>query len=159
MADIRILARKAVKEWLEGVRYPVTWTVCSWSTSIGSQIRHVLHERAAAFYARQYFDEHGRLPEGTHHVTLRVGPSSGRNKGDIRHPYGSPLIDSERTFAAEITYPPILLAELKLAQHRRQHAHSRQPGRATPHPPFRRRVLVALAHSRPQARPSSSVLP
>jgi hypothetical protein len=106
MSAIRILSCKDVRQWLEGVRYPVDWVVCSWSTSIGSTIRHLLHERAAAFYARKHFEQHGRLPVGEHDVTVSVGPSSGKHRGDIRHPCGGTPMDGKRSFSARITYPP-----------------------------------------------------
>jgi hypothetical protein len=94
----RGLSRKAFDAWFEGVRYPVWWSVSSWSTSIGSAIRHELHRRAAAFYARRYFLEHGHLPEGTHHVVVTVGR-------DIRGTDIGLCLPDNR-FEADITYPP-----------------------------------------------------
>jgi hypothetical protein len=104
MSAIRILSRKDVRQWLEGVRFTPT---CPSTNSMGRAIWHELHDRAAAFYAHRYFDEHRSLPEGTHHVVLSVrGHGHHGDRGDIEHPCSTQLVDSERAFAADITYPP-----------------------------------------------------
>jgi hypothetical protein len=128
MSAIRILSRKDVRQWLEGVRYPVD---CPSTNSMGRAIWHVLHERAAAFHARRYFDEHRSLPEGTHHVVLSVrGHGHHGDRGDIEHPCNTQLVDSERDFAADITYPP---APPRVEQTRPRSAPARpRPGHPTP---------------------------
>jgi hypothetical protein len=111
MSAIRILSRKDVRQWLEGVRFTPT---CPSTNSMGRAIWHVLHERAAAFHARKHFEQHGRLPEGTHHVALSVrGHGHHGDRGDIEHPCSTQIVtqivDSQRRFEADITYPRILL--------------------------------------------------
>jgi hypothetical protein len=84
-------------EWLKGATYPVTWSPCSWATQIGSHIRHSAHKRAAEVYARRYFDRHGRLPEGTHHVVLGI---------DRDLHMGVTLDPRNNRVEADITFPP-----------------------------------------------------
>jgi hypothetical protein len=96
---------EALSRCVAGATYPVTWAVSNWSTQLGSDIRHSLHRRAARAYARRYLAEHGRLPEGTHHVVVSVGRTGKGDDADIEHPFGSYLRDSDRIFAADITFP------------------------------------------------------
>jgi hypothetical protein len=98
---------EALERCLAGVSYPVTWEISSWSTQLGSDIRHALHRRAARAYARRYFAEHGRLPEGTHRVTVGVRPHGKPGDGEIEHPFRGTLDDEDRRFDAEITFPPV----------------------------------------------------
>jgi hypothetical protein len=59
-----------------------------------------LHQRAA-WFARRYHAEHGRLPEGTHHVKCFFA----RNgiEGDLEHP----MPDYTRSYIrTDITFPP-----------------------------------------------------
>jgi hypothetical protein len=99
--------------WIKGATYPVTWSPCSWATSIGSNIRHGLHRRAAEVYARRYHDQHGRLPEGLHHVKVSVRPHGKPGDGEIEHPFNSYLSDRERVFEADhlpgSTHPTIFI--------------------------------------------------
>jgi hypothetical protein len=96
----------ALERCIKGATYPVWWSVSSWSTSIVSSIRHALHRRVAEFYARRYLAEHGRLPEGLHHVVVSVGPTNKRGDADIKHLFSSgSMHPSEQMFEADITYP------------------------------------------------------
>jgi hypothetical protein len=98
----------ALVRCLEGISHPVTWEARSWSESFFGSVQRALCWRAAEFYARRYFAEHGRLPEGPHHVVVSVGPGRDRGDADIAHPfntYGVPR--SERVLAIDITFPAI----------------------------------------------------
>jgi hypothetical protein len=102
MTGTRILAQKAVREWLEGVRYPNDGRP---TNSMGLVIWRSLREDAAAFYAKRYHAEHGRLPEGTHRVVVSVGPRGGRYRNDIEHPCGGVQAGSNSRLEIDITYP------------------------------------------------------
>jgi hypothetical protein len=85
----------------------VTWSISSWSTQLSSDFRHALHRGAAWIYARRYFAEHGRLPEGTHRVTLTVGPHGKKGDADLEHPFCGTLDDKDRWLEADITFPAL----------------------------------------------------
>jgi hypothetical protein len=88
---------EALRRCLEGIEYRVGWQPASWATEIGSHMRHGLRRQAAAWYARKHFNEHGRLPEGTHHVRCRC-------PGDID--IGCHSSEWSPVFETHITYPP-----------------------------------------------------
>jgi hypothetical protein len=84
--------------WLDGVRYP---NRCLSTNSMGQAIYHGMHRMAAEWHARRYLAEHGRLPEGVHHVTCFFA----RNglEGDLKHPCpGYPL----SYIRADMVFPP-----------------------------------------------------
>ena len=91
---------------VRGATYPVTWEVSNWSTSFSSRLKHSLHYGAAMFYAKKYFAEHDRLPEGTHHVRVTVGPGGNKGDADIGYPWVSQLRPQDRVLEVDITYPP-----------------------------------------------------
>ena len=91
---------------LAGATYPVTWEVSNWTTQLSSDFKHALHRGAARVYARRYFAEHGRLPEGTHRVVLSVGQHGRKGDADLGHPFiSTSLSDRDRRFDVEITFP------------------------------------------------------
>jgi hypothetical protein len=91
-------------DWLRGIRYENT---CPSTNSMGQTIWHSLRRNAAAWYARRYYDEHGVLPVGTHHVKCFFG----RNglQGDLKHPmpgYQESYIRTDITFPEPPPAPP-----------------------------------------------------
>jgi hypothetical protein len=93
----------ALERCLEGIRYRVWWQPASWATELGSHMRHGVRRQAAEWYARRYFAEHGRLPEGRHRIVARVGS------------YGDPNVDVHfdclsdewaPIFQVTVTFPP-----------------------------------------------------
>jgi hypothetical protein len=57
------------------------------------------HRRAAEWYARKFFAQHGRLPEGTHYVSVLAKPCGQQGAGIENVFYGRNLI------AVDVTYP------------------------------------------------------
>jgi hypothetical protein len=99
---------EALKRCVAGATYPVTWEISSWSTQLSSDFKHALHRGAAWTYARRYFAEHGRLPEGAHHVVLTVGPHGKKGDADLEHPFiSASLSDRDRRFDVDITFPTV----------------------------------------------------
>src|SRR3712207_971185 len=98
--------REALDRCVDGATYPVWWSISSWSTQLSSDFRHALHRRAAWAYACRYYDQHQRVPEGTHHVVLTVGPHGRKGDADLEHPFiSASLSDRDRRFEVEITFP------------------------------------------------------
>jgi hypothetical protein len=84
--------------WLLGIRYK---NECRSTNSIGVGIYHGMHRSAARWFAERHHAEHGRLPEGTHHVK-RFFARNGL-KGDLKHP----MPDYTRSYIrTNITFPP-----------------------------------------------------
>ncbi len=95
-----------------------------WTTGFRSSVKHVLRRRAAAFYARRYFAEHGRLPEGMHHVSVTVEPEHVNEGADIKN------MGNQRSPAylkTDITFPPAAVYQT-----------GREPPGLAPEPPPRR---------------------
>jgi hypothetical protein len=87
----------AMWEWLLGV----TWSGrCPSTNSMGVHLWEGMHRSAARWFALRYHAEHGRLPEGTHHVKCFFG----RNglQGDLKHPMPGYTRSYIRT---DITFP------------------------------------------------------
>jgi hypothetical protein len=59
-----------------------------------------LHRYAAAWYARRYLVEHGRLPEGRQHVQVRAYAHDHETWGGIKNVYGG-----EREVRVWVTFP------------------------------------------------------
>jgi hypothetical protein len=57
------------------------------------------HRRAAEWYARKFFAQHGRLPEGTHYINVEAKPRGQQGAGIENVFYGRNLID------VDVTYP------------------------------------------------------
>jgi hypothetical protein len=93
---------EALELWLRGICYPVTWTVSSHATQLGSGMRHAIRRAAARWYVLRYHAEHGRLPEGTHHVVATV--STDGTPADLQVSFGSR--EWVPRFEADITFPP-----------------------------------------------------
>ena len=99
----------ALARCLEGIRHPLPQKARSWAESFASSVQRALRWRAAEFHARRHFAEHGRLPEGPHHVVVRVGPGRDRGDADIAHPFHTYSVPrSERVLAVDITFPAAL---------------------------------------------------
>jgi hypothetical protein len=98
----------ALARCVEDATYPVTWEVSNWSTQLGSDIKHALHRRAARAYACRYHAEHGRLPEGRHHLSFTVVPRGSQDHGDLEHPFiGCSLSERDRHLEIDVTYPAL----------------------------------------------------
>ena len=93
---------EAFEAWLRGISYPVTWIVSSHSTQLGSGMRHAIRRAAARWYAKRYLAEHGRLPEGPHHVAVSV--STNGEPADLQVSFGSD--EWVPHFETDITFPP-----------------------------------------------------
>jgi hypothetical protein len=98
---------KTFYEHAQAATYPVTWVVNSWTTGLSGQLKHSLHRGAAWFYAERYHAEHGRLPEGTHHVRVTVGPSGNKGDADIGYPMHSEVPTGWEVLEVDITFPTL----------------------------------------------------
>jgi hypothetical protein len=93
----------ALWDWLQGITYPVTGEQHAWSGTFLASGKEGLRQRAAEFYAQKHFAEHGRLPEGTHHVSATIDPAGMDEGGDIKNL----CCNRSRWFLkVHITYPP-----------------------------------------------------
>jgi hypothetical protein len=100
--DLSDLDETVLERCLQGIRYPVTWTVCSHGTQLGSGMRHAIRRLAARWHAQRYHAEHGRLPEGTHRIVASV--STDGTPADLHVSFGSD--EWVPRFEADITFPP-----------------------------------------------------
>jgi hypothetical protein len=74
------------------------WT---YSIGVGGGMRY-LHRYAAAWFARRYLAEHGRLPEGRHHVHVCAYARDHEARGGIKNVYAG----KKREVRVWVTYPP-----------------------------------------------------
>jgi hypothetical protein len=87
----------ALDEWLRGIRHDDDGPSAN---PVVRAVHRGMLFRAARWFAMRYYVQHGRLPEGTHHVDCSFGPSG---DSDLRHPMAG---SGPSRVQADITYPP-----------------------------------------------------